>query len=229
MANSYSSYIRCDSTYPTLSVNTQRLWCKWNHDYTTASSTTDTYYDVNNPEITTSSSTTWTEWNKYQPTVYIQNNHVWENWVVVKRDAFSVRLERREPRQRTEEELARAAAAAEAAAQRRAEVEAAMAAAQERAHTLLLSALDEEQAAEYTERRHGRRYCIKHGRQDNVFLVDDDGRLITEYCGHVGESVPDEDNILAQKLILEHDEDAFIRVANARSVAVPARRQPAPV
>lgn len=205
-------------------IRSTKLWAKWNHEYTVS---TKYYANVNPVEITSSSSsstTIWPEWNTaYQPVTYITNQATWENWVVVCNDGYSTRTQ---PRQLTEEERAEREARVAEGRRLQAEAAAAAKAASERALTLLLSALDEEQAAEYTEHQRfhvtatsGRRYCIKHGRQHNVFLVDADGRAVREYCGHVGESVPNEDNILAQKLLLEADEEAFIRVANARAMA----------
>lgn len=95
------------------------------------------------------------------------------------------------------------------------------AAARERARTLLLDHLTPEQAAEYEADKqfhvvseHGRRYCIRHGRQHNIFEVDADGRRLKELCVHVREAVPDEDNLLAQKLALELCEDHLLATAN---------------
>lgn len=92
-----------------------------------------------------------------------------------------------------------------------------------RARVLLLSLLDDVQAAEYEAHGQfhvigsvsGNRYLIMRGRAQNVFRLNDAGERVVELCGHVGECVPDEDNILAQKFMIETDEAEFLRVANA--------------
>lgn len=59
-----------------------------------------------------------------------------------------------------------------------------------------------------------RRYRVMQGRAGNVHLVDADGRKVASYCIHPRMGVPDEDTMLAQKLMLEHNEAEFLRVAN---------------
>lgn len=89
------------------------------------------------------------------------------------------------------------------------------------ARLLLLSILDDEQAQEFERRSRifvdgsdGRRYMIKKGRQHNVFVVDARGRALEELCGHVAPYIPDEDNMLAQKLHIETDAHGFRQVCN---------------
>lgn len=47
----------------------------------------------------------------------------------------------------------------------------------------------------------------------NIEVTEWDGRR-SRLCCHVDHSIPVFDNALAQKLMLEHDEDAFLRIAN---------------
>lgn len=62
----------------------------------------------------------------------------------------------------------------------------------------------------------GKRYRIDRGRSQNVRLVEETtGKVVRTYCAHPVEAVPDPDTMLAQKLMLETDEAAFLRIANA--------------
>jgi len=94
-------------------------------------------------------------------------------------------------------------------------------AADERAERLLLSSLTPEQRDDYKRRacfylytKSGKRYRIERGWSGNVHLVDDTGKPLHRYCAHPAIHVPEPDNMLAQKLMLETDEPAFLRVAN---------------
>lgn len=110
--------------------------------------------------------------------------------------------------------------------ERAAAAEAERKAARDRARQLLLSMLDvrqreqleREQFFEVITNHSRRRYRIRQGTHGNVRLVDETGREVTSYCAQpLG--VPDEDAMLAQKLMLETDEEAFLKVANARRLA----------
>lgn len=92
-----------------------------------------------------------------------------------------------------------------------------------RAEALLLDHLTPDQRDEY--RRDGRfhllvgerRYRITRGRSGNVRLIEERAGAEVEvesYCIHPEALVPDEDTMLAQKLLLEADEAAFRRIAN---------------
>lgn len=90
-----------------------------------------------------------------------------------------------------------------------------------RARLLLVENLTDEQREEFeragqfhVRSQRGRRYCLRLGRTHNVFEVDRVGQRLTEICCHVRDAVPDEDNLLAQKLALELMEDDFLRTAN---------------
>lgn len=65
----------------------------------------------------------------------------------------------------------------------------------------------------------GNRYLIRRGRAGNVLGLDEHGKPVRRYCAHPAESVPDPDTMLAQKLMLEIDEDSFLRVANVTVLA----------
>ena len=59
-----------------------------------------------------------------------------------------------------------------------------------------------------------RRYRLRLGWVQNVDELDKDGKRLGCFCIHPSVSVPAHDNLLAQKLMLETDEDAFRRIAN---------------
>lgn len=106
--------------------------------------------------------------------------------------------------------------------------------ARKRAEELLLEQLDAEQAREWRSARHfhvetadgRRRYRIRYGVAGNIELVKDgdreveQGSYLRRYCAHVYNDCagdyepPVEDNVLAQKFLLENDEQAFLQVAN---------------
>jgi hypothetical protein len=95
-------------------------------------------------------------------------------------------------------------------------------AADKTAEELLMSCLSKEQQAELrlhdyfhvVGARSGRRYCIKRGRAGNVSWRPSLGPAI-RYCIHDSAGLPAADTMLGQKLMLETDEDEFLRIANA--------------
>ena len=98
-------------------------------------------------------------------------------------------------------------------------------AAEQRAHALLISMLTPEQRAELEEKKHfhltvydkdgsHRVYRIERGYAGNVKLLGADGQPIKRYCIHADSRLPHEDQMLAQKLLLESNEAEFLRIAN---------------
>lgn len=116
----------------------------------------------------------------------------------------------RREQERFEAEMGRARA------ERRATEEAAVA----RARTLLFSALNRDQQRSLEERQffemnvNGKTYRIHQGTHGNVRLIQ--GGVETRLFCAQPPNVPTEDAMLAQKLMLETDEQAFLRVANER-------------
>lgn len=92
--------------------------------------------------------------------------------------------------------------------------------AEKKAHRLLRYHLTPEQRREYQREDsfrievNGRCYRIRKGRAGNVDLIDAEGNRLRNYCIHPTAQVPNEDTMLAQKLLLEADEAAFLRTAN---------------
>ena len=94
-------------------------------------------------------------------------------------------------------------------------------AAERRARKLLLQCLNLEQKLSYTrtqkfrvEAPSGRVYELRRGWAGNVDELGADGKPVNRLCIHPGQLIPAEDNLLAQKLMIETDEEAFRRKAN---------------
>lgn len=98
--------------------------------------------------------------------------------------------------------------------------------ARQRAATLLeqhLTRAQRQELAQYGRftviaRGSQRVYRVHRGRAGNVQLLDAQGRPVMgrTYCCHPAAAVPDEDTMLSQKLMIEHDEQEFLRLANVR-------------
>lgn len=191
--------------------------------------------------MTTSTSTAiWTGWCENTTaatstiTLAVPSHVVWARWNV-QGELLSASGPPR-PRVRTAEEIARddAARLAYQAEQRAAEK--ARVDAMDRARLLLVSNLSPLQQQQFykessfvVEGKNGFRYRIRQGRMGNVDVVNREGIVVDRLCAHPREFVPDFDTMLAQKLMLETDEDAFWRVANKHGVSRPDQRvlQPA--
>lgn len=104
--------------------------------------------------------------------------------------------------------------------------------AQEVAEQLLLEHLNPEQTEDYKQHCHftirGRnnvRFRIRKGRSGNVDVVNAAGRIDYRLCAHPAMDVPDCDTMLAQKIMLELDEDNFMRIANRHQAPPESMRQ----
>lgn len=131
--------------------------------------------------------------------------------------------------QRTPEQIAEAAAQAELARQERVREDAKRKiftdAAKTRARNLLMQMLNADQKKELEEKnlfhltvhdRSGsmRVYRIEYGYAGNVKLLGNDGQPVKRYCIHADSRLPYEDQMLAQKMLLEANEKEFLRIAN---------------
>lgn len=92
-----------------------------------------------------------------------------------------------------------------------------------KAKRLLYSHLTDYQKRMYRKKRYfhvvsekGRKYRICHGDTQNIYLLEN-GKPAKRFCAHP-HNVPVEDAMLAQKLMLETDEQRFLRVANESPV-----------
>ncbi len=98
---------------------------------------------------------------------------------------------------------------------------------EKRAEILLLENLSEKQREEYKRLKSfqvivkDKIYRIKRGRVGNIELIDDKG-IAARYCVHPSVACPDEDTMLAQKLMLENDEKELLKLANVHFQRVAA-------
>jgi hypothetical protein len=185
-------------------------WDNWNYTYTATNATTAASTD----DMTV----TWAWWNN---NVTGANNSTtigltWTSWTSTGNNITAAY----QPYQETEEERAareeRLRASVEAQRVRAEEARLAV----EKAEALLQAHLDEEQqamlkreAAFLVSVKSGRKYKVKRGQRGNVHELDDQGHAVREFCIHP-DDVPDQDAMLAQKLLLETDEASFRRIAN---------------
>jgi hypothetical protein len=185
-------------TYPTTAATV--TWNLWTGDATTASV----------PVITSTSQRAWVTWNgmatNCTPSVPIHHA-----------PASAPPPETEEARVRR---LAEAARRKEEWDRREAERKRTEAEAEAKATTLLAEHLDAAQRAQYAADRSftvvaasGRRYRLRSGWAGNVDGLDERGRAFERLCIHPTVGVPHPDNQLAQKLMLDADEERFRKVA----------------
>ena len=219
------------------STSTADTWRDWQ---TVTSTATPTTYDTTWPTWVTAStdattvtrtmSTTedvWYTWADTSTTTTVTND-TWVTWTTD--STGEVRDVRRhvgapqrsyQPPQRTPEQiraqearLERARIDREVAARKRQE-------AITRADELLMGSLSQEQKVDMERdgfffvdsKRPGRRYRLRNGRSGNVDVMENN-TVLHRLCAHPAMQVPDGDTRLAQKLMLEHQEEAFLGRAN---------------
>lgn len=169
---------------PTLAQDTS--WTAWNATYTITEAATTTWVDV--------------------------SEQVWSTWNATTTGDTTIRVIPN-PRPETPEERAELVRRAQ---ERRHN-------AQQAAEELLLSCLDEEQTQCYQDpdirsfivrASSGRQYEISCDRiAGNVYSLDEDCYRTSKFCIHPN-GIPNPDVWLAQKLLIETDEQAFLRIAN---------------
>lgn len=176
-------------------------WQTWNVSTTSNTSGTSniiTWTSWNNLSAITSTSATWTGYCRYSGTGWTEVN--------VRQETAAERQAREAQNKLWQETYAK-----QEAEKKRAKL---------RARKLLVDHLSPEQRQDYEKQgffylytNKGRKYRIDQGTHGNVKLVDVTGLVIGAYCAQPA-GVPDEDAMLAQKLMLEMDEEEFINVAN---------------
>jgi hypothetical protein len=130
------------------------------------------------------------------------------------------------PRELTPEERAEREAAQAAVQRREAELRREREDAEARAERLLLETLSPLARVQYLANgtvtviaKSGRVYAIAKGRARNVYELDPATRARrSRLCAHPVDGVPDQDTMLAQKLMLEHAEEEFLAMANRSAV-----------
>lgn len=228
-------------------TSNDKVWYYWNRDYDTTSGSY-LYASTNSVTSVDSNDYIWRVWNSdrtgtsdfdYADPFFCSRTsagdstsiQVWEEWNIPQEAREASRrasAEQREAWRRMEEEQRRLAE------QRQAENEARWIKeaeerekAKQRAEELLLSFLTPEQRDELQRLSHfhlivgDRKYRIKRGRSRNIELLDEAGKPIKKLCAHPIAYVPDADTMLAQKLMLETDEEAFLKLANHTPIHLP--------
>lgn len=228
-------------------VSNDKVWYYWNREYDTTSSSY-LYASTNSVTSVDSNDYIWKVWNSdrtgtsdfdYVDPFFFSststgnstNIQVWEEWNIPQEAREASRrasAEQREAWRRMEEEQRRLAeqqrAENEARWKREAEEKEK---AKKRAEELLLSFLTPEQRDELERLNHfhlivgERKYRIKRGRSRNIELLDASGKPVEKLCAHPRDYIPDADTMLAQKLMLETDEEAFLKMANHTPIHYP--------
>jgi len=212
--------------YGTNSTSTlipSRVWSGW-IDSSTTSTTSSLYSDLTWTNWTQSASTsstsgtiTWSNWSANAiPTIYSSSNSTsatWNNWIDYKtiEHVATYQRETEEQRQHRLDEWEK---------QDKIRKEA-RSIAIGKADALLASVLNDAQKAQLKQKdwflvrsQSGKLYRIRNCRQINVDLIDErTGRVKDTYCAHPTLNVPNGDTLTGQKLMLQFDEKAFLKIA----------------
>ena len=166
------------------------LWRHWNAT-TTATTTTET----------------WGVWNREYQAQWIARAQYEARERHVRAETPEMAAARRVEQERRQAEIRASQAILEAA--------------KEKAEKLLQSTLDDKQKEELRTKGHfhcksnkGVIYRIKRGTHGNVSKLDPTGTKEVESLCIQPDNVPAQDAMLAQKLMIENDEDSFRRIAN---------------
>jgi len=164
---------------------------------------------TNTTTATTTSPTVWTSWIS---STTATTTSIWTTWVdnieefTVPTTGVWRSQEDAERLQREAERLQRLHRAAAADA---------------RADELLISLLNAEQREQYkTEKyftvcaRSGKLYRLRRAILGSIDVLDDAGKVKHRYCAHLRNDVPVPDHLIAQKFMIEHHEQEFLRIAN---------------
>lgn len=190
--------------------------------WTTNNTTCGTYYNQNIWD-------TWTGTGVTSSTVVptctnpewygsVYNNGIWQNWNTANKvqSVFLALAVSPEAMKRQEEDSKRRALCS---ANRLRSQRLRKKIAEKAAEGLLLSTLNEEQREEYMrlQRFHlivgDRKYRIRKGMHGNIDVIEDNN-IVERLCVYAQGGVPEQDNMLAQKLILETDEEHLRQTAN---------------
>jgi len=173
--------------------------------------------------------TTWGCWaNSTAATTTAGSSAIWRTWAsdVTTSGSYVMQTQPYRAPVLTPEQIAAAEQRHAELVKAQAEHQAKQKAVKEKAERLLCEHLTEEQEQAWKENRaifvtakSGRRFKIKEGRAGNIEEINTEGKAIRSFCVHVEpHNVPDADNVLAQKLALEHNEEALLRVANSHPI-----------
>jgi len=210
------------------------VWHRWNRTYADWPSASAPAYE----------STVWSSWNKEYwssgtssaTTTLPTSDEIWACWSQEWRSRHPYPWPTEEQRRRRGQlehyqgqGYVRAASAEQRAQWQREEQERSrkyeeeqrkLAEAKQRADELLKAHLTPQQREEFEQHNQfhlligDKKYRIRRGRSRNIQLVNEQGAVVKTLCAHPSVMVPDGDCLLAQKLMLETDEQEFLRIAN---------------
>lgn len=193
--------IMSNSAITTSSIITDNTWKIWINNGVLQATITPMSSGTGNGNIAASCGTTTIVWNNWNEQYIINANQILV------------------PPRLSEEERTRREAQARAYQEELNRKEAERAAAETRAEMLLHSCLTIEQKDELTKKNHfhlyvgNKKYRIERGVSGNIKLLGENDVPKHQYCIHPN-GVPIGDVMLAQKLLLETNEEEFLRVAN---------------
>lgn len=196
------------------STATGTIWRVWSNSTAATDTTSDGVWTTWTTAATSATSSV---------TVACENG-VWTAWCDETGEPVSVYAGPSIPAGLTEEEREQRRIQAEERAQQLEEenrtLKKKLKAANARAKKLLLQNLNKEQIKSFSRYKKflvqapsGRVYELRDGWAGNVEEIKD-GKRIARFCIHPGIKVPNCDNLLAQKLMLETDEERFRKIAN---------------
>ena len=197
------------------------MTCYYSNTNSTAGVVWTTWCDST---TTTTSSDCWGEWcDSGTSTTAATATAVWRVWATgsTSTGEITVRVPVYQAPQPTQEQLDDSRRRTEEAERRCAEERKKREAAEKKAEELLLANLAKEQQKQYKAERKfrvlgsdGASFEIAYGRAGNIREINKDGKPVNRFCIHPKELVPDQDTMLAQKLMLETDADTFRKIAN---------------
>lgn len=184
---------------------------------------------------TTGTNIIWSSWCDNNSAATTTTNSVWVQWIdtatVNTRVLAPQEVAQVRPRVLTAEEVAEAEERARVHAEENKRTMERYRAAKERAEGFLYEHLTDEQRAQLKREKFfvveggksKKRYRIKADGASiggNVTELDQLGREVKRFCAHIeyAANAPPYDHYLAQKLMLEHCEEAFLKVANATNL-----------
>ena len=190
-----------------------QVWPQWIQSATSSSANTTAWTQWND---TGTAASVWTYWAS---TTNGTTNQPWTQWIQAPQgNQYTVTVGLPQ-RQQTTEEVAAWKRMVEEQERKKQN-------AQKRALELLKEILTKTQNEAFDKDKcipvdapSGKKYVIEKGRSGNVYSIKD-GKKIERYCIHPSDQeVPEADVMLAQKLMLEADEEEFLRIANRTRLA----------
>lgn len=169
-------------------------------------------YGSRTTTVTSSSNDIWGTWCSGDTATSAEST--WATWATSRRNAT---VGWAEP---TQEELEAQAERQREQEEQRLEAKRLKEVADQKALDLLMAFLEDEQLRQlesegaFIVKTKEREYRIKKGWQGNVEELNKDGIAIASWCIHPKTKVPHQDNMLAQKFLLETNEQTFRRIAN---------------